>query len=412
MRQLALDVLARADKVLGVVVVLFDAGRHGEDVRVKDDVFRREAYLFGQYFVRAAANLNFTRAGVGLAHFIKSHHHHRSTVAADLLRVVNEDIHALFHRDRVDDAFTLNALQPLLDHLPFGGVDHDRHAGDVRLTGDQVQETHHRRFGVEHPLIHVDIDNLRAALHLLTGNIQRFAVLLFFDQTLELRGAGNVSTLTHVHKQAVVADGQRLKAGKATGNRKLGQPAWRQPGHGVAHGGDVLRRGAAAAADDVEKSRLGPLADLRRHGVGIQIVFTEGVRQTGVRVRGNVAFRNARQLLHVLAQLVRAQRAVQAEGERVGVAQGVIKRFGGLAGQGTAGGIGDGAGNHDRQVNAQRLELLFHRVNRGLGVESVEYRFNQDQIGTAFHQRSGRFTVGNNQLVKGDITKRRVVDVR
>ncbi|SSW84821.1 Uncharacterised protein [Klebsiella pneumoniae] len=207
MRQLALDVLARADKVLGVVVVLFDAGRHGEDVRVKDDVFRREAYLFGQYFVRAAANLNFTRASVGLAHFIKGHDHHGGTVAADLLRVMNKGINALFHRDGVDDAFTLNALQPLLDHLPFGGVDHDRHAGDVRLTGDQVEETHHRRFGVEHPLIHVDIDNLRAALHLLTGNVQRFAVLLFFDQTLELRGAGDVCTLTHVHKQAVVADG-------------------------------------------------------------------------------------------------------------------------------------------------------------------------------------------------------------
>ena len=94
------------------------------------------------------------------------------------------------------------------------------------------------------------------------------------------------------------------------------------------------------------------------------------------------------------------------------MAQGVIKRFGGLAGQGTAGGVGNGAGNHDRQVNAQCLELLFHRVNRGFGVEGVENRFNQDQVGTAFHQRFGRFTVGSDQLVKGDITKCRVVDVR
>ena len=174
----------------------------------------------------------------------------------------------------------------------------------------------------------------------------------------------------------------------------------------------MLRRGAAAAADDVEEARFGPLADLRRHGVGIQIILTERVRQTGVRVGGDVALCDARKLLHVLAQLVRPQRAVQAEAERFGMAQRVIKRFGCLAGKRAPRGIGDGTGNHDRQVDAQRLELLFHRVNRGLGVESVEYRFNQDQIGTAFHQRSGRFTVGNNQLVKGDITKRRVVDVR
>ena len=174
----------------------------------------------------------------------------------------------------------------------------------------------------------------------------------------------------------------------------------------------MLRRGAAAATDDVQEARLGPLADLRRHGVGIEIVFTERVRQTGVRVGGDVAFRDTGKLLHVLAQLIRPQRAVQAKGERFGVAQRVIKRFGCLTGQGTAGGVGDGAGNHDRQVNAQRLKLLFHRVNRGFGVEGVEYGFNQDQIGTAFHQRFGRFTVGRDQLIEGDITKRRVVDVR
>ena len=174
----------------------------------------------------------------------------------------------------------------------------------------------------------------------------------------------------------------------------------------------MLRRGAAAAADDVQEARLGPLADLRRHGVGIEIVFTKRVWQTGVRVGGDIAFRDTGKLLHVLAQFIRPQRAVQAKGERFGVAQGVIKRFGCLAGQGTAGGVGDGAGNHDRQVNAERFKLLFHRVNRGFGIEGVEYGFNQDQIGTAFHQRFGRFTVGRNQLIEGDITKRRVVDVR
>jgi hypothetical protein len=142
----------------------------------------------------------------------------------------------------------------------------------------------------------------------------------------------------------------------------------------------MFRRGAAAAADDVQEAGFRPFANLRRHGVGIQIVFTEGVRQTGVRVRGDVAFGDARQLLHVLAQLIRPQRAVQAEGERIGVAQRVIKGFGGLPGKRTAGGVGDGAGDHDRQVNAQRLKLLFHRKDRRFGVQGIEYRFNQDQI--------------------------------
>jgi hypothetical protein len=47
------------------------------------------------------------------------------------------------------------------------GVDHDRHAGDVRLRGDQVEEGDHRLDGVEHALVHVDVDDLRAVLDLL-----------------------------------------------------------------------------------------------------------------------------------------------------------------------------------------------------------------------------------------------------
>ncbi len=48
MWQFAFDVFTRADKVLRVVVVLINTGRDSKDVRVEDDVFRREAYLFGK----------------------------------------------------------------------------------------------------------------------------------------------------------------------------------------------------------------------------------------------------------------------------------------------------------------------------------------------------------------------------
>ena len=221
-RQLALDVFTGTDKVLGIVVMLFDTRRHGEDVRVKNNVFRWEADLFGQDLVRAAADLNFTLAGIRLAHFIKGHHHHGGTVTAHQFGMMDKGLNPLFHGDGVNDALALNALQPFLDNFPFRGVDHDRHAGNVRLTGDQVEETHHRRFGVEHPLIHVDIDNLRAALYLLAGHIQRFAVFLFFDQTFELRGAGDVGTFSNVHKQALITNVQRFKPGQSAGNRQLG----------------------------------------------------------------------------------------------------------------------------------------------------------------------------------------------
>ena len=44
----------------------------------------------------------------------------------------------------------------------FRGIDHHRHARDVGLGGDEVEELDHRRLGVDEPLVHVDVDDLRA----------------------------------------------------------------------------------------------------------------------------------------------------------------------------------------------------------------------------------------------------------
>ncbi|MGU0056126.1 hypothetical protein ACVXG7_11120 [Enterobacter hormaechei] len=90
MRQFAFNVFTRADEVLGVVVVLFDAGRDGEDVRVEDDVFRRKPTSSVKILVRAAANLNLALAGIGLTDFIEGHHHHGGPVATHQLRVVDK----------------------------------------------------------------------------------------------------------------------------------------------------------------------------------------------------------------------------------------------------------------------------------------------------------------------------------
>ena len=99
MRQLAFNIFTRADKILRVVIVFIDACRDRENVRVEDNIFRREADLFGEDFVGAAANFNFTLAGVGLAHFVKRHHHHRRAITAHQLRVMHKRPDALFHGD-------------------------------------------------------------------------------------------------------------------------------------------------------------------------------------------------------------------------------------------------------------------------------------------------------------------------
>ena len=44
-----------------------------------------------------------------------------------------------------------------------------------------LQEAHHRRLAVEHRLVHVDVDDLGAVLHLLARHRQRVLELAFED---------------------------------------------------------------------------------------------------------------------------------------------------------------------------------------------------------------------------------------
>ena len=60
--QVGFDPARRFDKVDRIIVVLLDAGRDGQDVRIENDVLRREADLLRQQAVGARANLGLAFA--------------------------------------------------------------------------------------------------------------------------------------------------------------------------------------------------------------------------------------------------------------------------------------------------------------------------------------------------------------
>ena len=109
------DLARRLDEGDAVAVVLLHAGRDREDVRVEDDVFRREADLVHQDVVGARADRNLALDGVGLALLVERHHHHGGAVTAHGLGVRDEGVLALLHRDRVHHRLALDAFQPGLD---------------------------------------------------------------------------------------------------------------------------------------------------------------------------------------------------------------------------------------------------------------------------------------------------------
>ncbi len=177
-RAALLDQRQRVDERLGVAVVLGDAGGDGEHVRVEDDVLGGEPGLLRQQVVGPAADRHLALDGVGLALLVEGHDDHAGAVVADAPGLVEERLLALLEADRVDDALALHALEPGLEHAPPRAVDHDRDAGDLGLGGDQVQERGHRLLAVEQVGVHVHVEQVGAAAHLLQGDVDRGLVVV------------------------------------------------------------------------------------------------------------------------------------------------------------------------------------------------------------------------------------------
>ena len=225
-RQVLLDPACGLDEVDRIVVVFFDAGGDGEDIGIKNNVFWGEVEFLHQYPVGALADLDLAGVGVGLAFFVKGHHHRCGAIAAQQPGLLFEAVYPLFHADRVDHRLALHAAQASLNHAPLAGVNHDGHPRDVGFAGNQVQKAHHGGLAVEHRLVHVDVDDLGAVLHLLARHRQRLLVLAIQNHAGKGLGASHIGALANVHKSGTrglarrvigawhCANQQRLEAGQ------------------------------------------------------------------------------------------------------------------------------------------------------------------------------------------------------
>ena len=97
--QRSLDLPRRFDEIHGVVVVFFYAGRHSQNVRIKNNVFRSDAGLLGKDPVRSPAHLQLSRERIRLAFLIERHHYHGRAVPADQTGALPEGFFALFQAD-------------------------------------------------------------------------------------------------------------------------------------------------------------------------------------------------------------------------------------------------------------------------------------------------------------------------
>src|SRR5207248_6046436 len=105
---------------------------------------------------------------------------------------------------------------------------------------------------VDQALVHVDVDDVGAGFDLFAGDGERFLVAAVLDEPGEFPRAGDVGPLADHDEVRFGPDHQRLVAAVGRPGRQVrdlpGRDALDRQGDGV----DPLRRGAAAAADDVD----------------------------------------------------------------------------------------------------------------------------------------------------------------
>src|SRR5882757_9442554 len=110
-----------------------------------------------------------------------------------------------------------------------------------------MQEAHHGGFRIEHALVHVDIDDLGAAGHLLARDIERGRVVAGLDELAELRGTGDVGPLADVHEERLIVYVERLQPGQPALDGNTGNHPAFLLSQRLMHEPDVFGSRAAAA---------------------------------------------------------------------------------------------------------------------------------------------------------------------
>ena len=105
----------------------------------------------------------------------------------------------------------------------------------------------------------------------------------------------------------------------------------------------MLRRGAATTAENIDQPGFGKFTDNHRHFIGQLIIFAKLIGQTGIRINADIGIGNAGDFRHIGTHFVSPERAIQANGKGLGVAQRVPKRFRRLPRQRAPGFIGNRA---------------------------------------------------------------------
>ena len=165
------------------------------------------------------------------------------------------------------------------------------------------------------------------------------------------------------------------------------------------------------AAGDVEQAVLGPFTQRRGHLLRRLVVSTQLVGQTGIRVGRHGQVGDPRQDVEVLAQLLRAERAVEADDQWLRVTDAVPERLDGLSGQGPTGGVDDRPADDQRYPLAQLVEHRLNGKNRCLRIQRIEDGLDEQDVGPALDETRSGVAVCGLELLPAHAACRGVADI-
>mmetsp|Transcript_7433 Transcript_7433/g.12935 ORF Transcript_7433/g.12935 Transcript_7433/m.12935 type:complete len:281 (+) Transcript_7433:994-1836(+) len=202
MRAKLLDSLGGLDEVNTIVCMLLHARTNGEDIGIEDDVFWWEVY-FGtdQNIIRALANPHLFFLSGCLTLLIEGHDHYCSTMLAYDGGMFNELLLAHLQGNGVDDRFALAPFQASLNNLKLRRINHERTLGNIWLGHSNLDELLHCFHAIEHPIVHIDVNNMSTVLNLLLCNVHGLAIVACHHEFLEFERACDVTTLPNIHKR-------------------------------------------------------------------------------------------------------------------------------------------------------------------------------------------------------------------
>jgi hypothetical protein len=357
------------------------AGGAGEDQRVPPDVLGGEAVLVAQDAPAPPRHLELPVGGHRHPLLVDGADHHGGAEAAGERHHGVEAGAAVLEVDRVEDRAPLAPGQRPRHHRGVGRVDHQRH---LDHPGEAVEEGLDVGRLVAVGVLQADVDHLRAAADLRPADLGGALPVAGGDQLLEGAAAEHVGALADEQRPVVVGQLDRLEAGDQRAV-VVRQGPRRPPRRQLGQRRDVRRRGAAAAADQVEPAGVEEAAEDAPEVLGALGVAAVLVGQPGVGHAGDAGAGELGQRAQVVGHALGAGGAVEPQVEEVGVEQRHGERLGVLAGEHGAGGL-DGRRHGDRQPPAGGGEGGLDAEQAGLDVARVLRRLEQQVVGAAGHQ--------------------------